>query len=281
MRHYALLYAAAATADAAHAPSWVTDARRRLGELSARRRANTAGTIVNSNALDATGCSAKRADGGWGYCGPASCADAFLTCVTEEGDGGPHEVGGVTGQWAPAASGGATCKPFLSRSEGASGPDLVSSDFSLKGACAATCTAQSSGVCSSEFLAAVFSPHDGVKAAFCNDEWLVVTATGEYAAGLSNLNDIPSPPGKQGTNKVTGEATVSFDRPQELFFPLATADLPAAVATNNVEVYDNPTGVGPKSFLKDTSLGLSYGLPADGTMAMAVNGLPIFPGASP
>jgi len=153
--------------------------------------------------------------------------------------------------------------------------DLTTSDMDVKGACTA-CTQQTTGVCSSEFLAAVFTKHDGVKAAYCNDKWLVVGATGEYDPALSNLNDIPYPPAKDGTSYVTGESSILFTKPSELYYPLGTTDLSAATS-NNLAVYDTQTGAGPYSFLKDTSNGMTYGLPSDGALGMTVNGMPIFP----
>jgi hypothetical protein len=51
----------------------------------------------------------------WGFCGPASCKDDYLTCSTADG-GGPQTVDGVAGTWAPSAgSNGASCKSFLPR----------------------------------------------------------------------------------------------------------------------------------------------------------------------
>lgn len=71
--------------------------------------------MANANSFDATGCSATVADGGWGFCGPASCKDDYITCATLDG-GGPQTVDGVAGTWAPAAgSNGASCKSFLPR----------------------------------------------------------------------------------------------------------------------------------------------------------------------
>ena len=108
------LIAAATAVSGAHVPSWITDAPRRLGALASRRLALTAGTKSNANALDATGCSAKVADGGWGFCGPASCVDQYITCASADG-GGPQTVDGTTGSWATSTSDGADCKGFLAR----------------------------------------------------------------------------------------------------------------------------------------------------------------------
>ena len=51
-------------------------------------------------------------------------------------------------------------------------------------------------VCSSAFLANVLKGY-GVKSAYCNDKWLVITASGE-AGGMymENLDDVPYPPAK-------------------------------------------------------------------------------------
>ena len=58
-----------------------------------------------------------------------------------------------------------------------------------------------------------------------------------YEAGLSSLNDIPHPPSKAGTTYVTGEASIFFTRPQELYYPLHTKDLPVGSPNNNLDVY--------------------------------------------
>ena len=109
-----VLALALCTTDAANHPQWVLEDRR-LGWLTARRLALTVGTETNANALDETGCSATTADGGWGFCGPASCKDAYATCVTDEG-GGPQTVDGTAGSWISyAGTDGASCSPFLDR----------------------------------------------------------------------------------------------------------------------------------------------------------------------
>ena len=63
-----------------------------------RRRSLSAGTMTNSYPLESSGCYATRKDGGWGYCGPPSCKDAYVTCAGQ--GGGPATVDGVTGTYA-------------------------------------------------------------------------------------------------------------------------------------------------------------------------------------
>lgn len=77
----------------------------------------SAGTQTLTGPLSATGCYAPVANGSWGYCGPSSCKDAYITCAGDEG-GGPATVDGTTGTY--ATLGGVThsadtCQSFLTR----------------------------------------------------------------------------------------------------------------------------------------------------------------------
>ena len=117
-----LTFASAASTSASNTPSWIQrggDNRRRLGWLTSRRLALTAGVDSNANALDETGCSPTVADGGWGFCGPASCKDAYVTCPAAEDDrtqgGGPPNVNGVMGGWISSTNNGEHCSPFRDR----------------------------------------------------------------------------------------------------------------------------------------------------------------------
>jgi hypothetical protein len=94
-----------------HVPKWLNQDFR-AGEMTSRRLSNTVGTVSNANDLDETGCSATVADGGWGYCGPASCVNEYITCEQNSG-GGPATVNGVTGEWNSAAgNSGGSCEFF-------------------------------------------------------------------------------------------------------------------------------------------------------------------------
>ena len=143
-------------------------------------------TLPNTNTLSATGCTAPRADGGWGFCGPPSCKDAYITC------NGVPTIDGVTGTYATQGSttySASNCQTFLERT---AGDDAT--DWSPKGACDSSCTQQTTGVCSSKFLEGVLKG-DGIKYAYCNDKYLVIEASGEVTGFAPNLDDVPFPPG--------------------------------------------------------------------------------------
>ena len=135
--------------------------------------AQTAGTEAFSGSLADTGCYSTKAAGSWGFCGPYSCNAAYITCPSE--GGGPTTVGGVTGTYVTV--GGTTysssnCQSFLPRTSTA---DITNWD--PPGRCDSTCTQQTTGVCSASFLASALVG-DGVKYAYCNDKWLVITSSG-------------------------------------------------------------------------------------------------------
>jgi hypothetical protein len=135
-----------------------------------QRKLATAGTKVFTGAMTDTGCYKPKSAGGWGYCGPASCQNQYITCPSE--NGGPATVDGVTGTYTNnGGSHSATnCESFLPRTT-----DSDATDFRPRGPCT-SCTQQTTGVCSATFLTNVITG-DGVKTAYCNDKWLVVTST--------------------------------------------------------------------------------------------------------
>ena len=236
---------------------------------------NTAGTTSNSNDLSSTGCHKPSASGGWGFCGPTSCKNNYITCKAYDSfgvfeGGGPTTVDGVSGGWNKDANDGSTCGTFLERS---SIPDLTV--WNPNGSCKSSCTQNTNKYCTSEFLSGVLTG-DGIKYAYCNDNWLIVGASGLPSVFTSNLNDVPYPPGKSGSTQRTGEDTVDANRIQEMFYPLDVTDLSTAAGTNNIGVFDSQSGAGPQSYLvKDGTE--KYGLPSDGGIGMAINGQPIFP----
>ena len=156
---------------------------------------------------------------------------------------------------------------------------MTLSDFEPKGPPDGTCTQVTTGVCSSEFLASVFADHHGVMIAYCNDKFLIVSATGEIGPKFdSNLNDIPFPPGKAGTNYVTGQDTRAYVQAQSLYYPLGVTDLSTSSGSvNNIDVFDVTTGIGAYSYLIKSATNTPYSLPSDNGVGMAVNGQPIFP----
>lgn len=237
---------------------------------SSRRSALTAGTQTLTGSLYDTGCYAPKSDGGWGFCGPLSCKDAYITCPSE--GGGPATVSGVTGSYVNLGGtqySESNCGGFLARTT-----DSDKTNWNPSGKCDSTCTQQTTGVCSASFLAKVLVG-TGVKYAFCNDKWLVVSSSGEPSVFTPNLNDVPFPPGKSGTTFRTGMATPDTTRSDVLYFPLSVTDLSTSSGTNNQNVFDVQSGAGKYSYLIDGSN--VFGVPSDDGIAMAVNGQAMFP----
>jgi len=232
----------------------------------------TAGTETLTGSLYDTGCYATKEDGSWGFCGPLSCNAAYITCPSD--GGGPATVDGVTGTYINIGGtqySESTCSDFLERTDVSD-----NTDWNPAGPCDATCTQETTGVCSGEFLANVLVG-TGVKTAYCNDKWLVITASGEPSVFTPNLDDVPYPPGKDGTNYRTGMATLDTTRKDMMFFPLSVTDLSTSTGDNNVGVYDVTSGSGPLSYLINPDTGASYGVPSDAGLAMGVNGQSFFP----
>ena len=161
---------ALASAAKAHAPSFrARKLSNTAGELVEQNRPvsahiiqllpNQPGTETFTGSLDATGCYAPVSANGWGYCGPASCKDKYITCQ------GPATVDGVTGTYIEQGGtqySASNCMPFLDRT---SDSDLADSAYMPAGACDSSCTQQTTGVCSASFLAGVIAG-DGVKYAY-------------------------------------------------------------------------------------------------------------------
>lgn len=194
-----------------------------LPDFEAHRRLTdglTAGTGVQlTGSLLDTGCHAPREEGQWGFCGPASCKEAYITCAAE--GGGPATVVDADGNSVTGSMLKGGCEPYLPRTEA---EDLTLSQFQPRGQCDASCAQETSGVCSSAFLARVLRGA-GVKHAYCNDRWLVVTSDGSPGSLFTpNLNDVPYPPGAtvaRAGKRRTGMASLDLTRVDELFYPLS------------------------------------------------------------
>jgi hypothetical protein len=105
--------------------------------------------------------------------GPPSCKNAYITCPSE--GGGPATVEGVTGKYTNLGGtqySASSCQTFLSRTSTSD-----NTEFKPKGPCDSSCKQKTTGVCSATFLANVIKGA-GVKHAYCNDKYLVVTSDG-------------------------------------------------------------------------------------------------------
>ncbi len=242
-----------------------------IPSFRSRRLDLSAGTETNTYDLTATGCYAPYDDyGDWGYCGPESCRENYSTCASV--GGGPKTVDGVTGDWNSYYSGGSGCATWVTNDV----TDIT--DWSPTGPCDSSCTQQTTGICSAEFLNNVLVGF-GVKYAYCSDKYLVIVASGEAGGTHTpNMNDTPFPPaaGADFTQR-TGMDTLDTSRFQELYIPLSVTELSTDDTENNLASFDVTTGSGPFSYLVNTDDGVNYGLPSDAGIGMAVNGMPIFP----
>lgn len=219
---------------------------------SHRRLFFSAGTETFTGNFYDTGCYDTVENGSWGYCGPPSCQKSYVTCATDDG-GGAITVDGVSGSYLSGYDAD-TCQPFLPRTE-----DADITDWSPNGRCDSTCTQRTDGVCDGAFLAGIWKG-DAVKYAFCNDNWLVVGSSGESSVFPNNLNDVPNPPGKSGTDYVTGMDSLDTSRRTELFYPLDTVDLTTTENSNNIDLYAEG-----KYLVVD---GINTGLPADADIGL-------------
>ncbi len=219
----------------------------------------TAGTLTNTFPLNTTGCFASTENGGWGFCCPESCKDAYRTQVTLP------TVDGVTGT---LERDGQTF-PFLDLSSVNVDDDYV---YSLNKGCLNTdqCSQITTGICTSENLANIIAG-DGVKAAYCNDLFLVIAATGLPSVFEPNLDDVPYPPGNSDNTAVTGMSTITNNGALSFrAIPLSPVDLGVSDVTNNLDLYASATYL----TLPDST---NVGIPADDAIGVGVNGQPIFP----
>ena len=237
-------------------------------DASARRRTQTtAGTETLTGSLYDTGCFETRAGGSWGFCGGVSCKDTYVTSTGPptapiDGASGSYAATNSKNSQASNAAGTSftadTAQPYLERSS-----DADHTNWSPTGACDTSCTQSTADVCSASFLASTLTG-DGVRYAYCNDKWLVITSDGSPGGIYTpNMDDTPFPPGGScssaqqaagsGADCRTGMETVDETRPDTMYFPLNVEDLATSAPANNVGVYE--CGDGTDSSLTDSSGG--------------------------
>ena len=151
------------------------------------------------------------------------------------------------------------------------------------------CVQSTDARCSSEHLKSVIKA-DGIKAAFCNDAFLVVLT--DLSAGYPNwIADIPNPPGGGEDHDRTDQSDTGIfcqtgvESMYEEFgvykFPLTTTPLPGDDYTNNLNYKAYPNGChrnNPGSHMcEKAGSGHDYGHPVRGPIALTVTGQEIFP----
>lgn len=109
-----------------------------------------------------------------------------------------------------------------------------------------------------------------VKAAYCNDKFLVIHSTG-LGNFEGNLDEIPFPPGGTSTWGTGCRTRSQYQGYKITKIPLTFTLLPTSTGTNNVATYQSAGA----EYLKNTNV--VYGLAADGPIALSVNGQEHFP----
>jgi len=132
--------------------------------------------------------------------------------------------------------------------------------------CNSQCTQSSAAVCSQ--VSTMFKK-GGVKLAYCTDKFLVIHSDNE-PGHVDSLENIPRPPGGGDGGTYDSQCVTRAREVQFLSFkvPLETTALSSALDTNNAGSL--------KSNNVEQLPGVS-GIPARGPVAVALNGMPVFP----
>jgi len=108
----------------------------------------------------------------------------------------------------------------------------------------------------------------GLKAAYCNDNFLVIHSSGK-ANHKDGLTNIPRPPGAGGVSYSSACVTRSYHNQYAVHkIPLYPDKLPQASVSNNLALF---TGQSDPASLP------SFGLPMSGCVAVTVSGQNMFP----
>lgn len=137
---------------------------------------------------------------------------------------------------------------------------------------AKTCAASTDVRCTTAALTAVFGRFPGIKAAYCNDIFLVLHSS-DAPNHPSSLGSIFTPPGGGGSGGYASQCvTRDYYRAWYVFkIPLSVALLPTASGTvNNANAFQSP-GDSLVSFNGLTNV------PTRGPVAYTVSGIPMFP----
>jgi hypothetical protein len=132
-----------------------------------------------------------------------------------------------------------------------------------------TCTPSADARCSSAALAAVFGRFPAVKAAYCNDAFLVLHST-DLPSHPSTLGAIQSPPGGDETPRCVTRGYVTAQYAFKV--PLAPQALPTS------DGLLNNAGAFPSEALDNlATLNSATNMPTSGPAAVSVSGIPWFP----
>jgi len=229
-------------------------------------------TSLQDVGLDAT-CSPPTKLGGKGFCGPDYCETAEKWSCTGSGKcavctyiRGSNQMGQTFN----------TVQPFDYQKR----LDLISYR---------PCTQSKDFRCSSEFLGGAIKSN-GIKAAYCNDHFMVVHT--DLSSGWTPwLSDIPNPPGGGEDHDRTDQTDTGifcqtgleslYEEYGIYKFPLVTTQLSGDDYTNNLNLEAFPNGChrnNPGSHLCERAgSGHDFGHPVRGPIGITISGGEIFP----
>ena len=178
-----------------------------------------------------------------------------------------------------------TCSPPVSQGgSGYCGPKFCDASASLAAACVFTytvvnyqerisavksksCVQSADGRCTSAALASLIKGQ-GIKAAYCNDEFLVIISDGTPGF-KTNLDSVKNPPGsvdKNGMACVTRYTNPAFMTVKIPLNPTLLATSSAGVNNVNTDSFPNGGGDGDGAYMSTSTQGTAatYGLPTRG-----------------
>ena len=155
-------------------------------------------------------------------------------------------------------------------------------------ACESTCSQNTAHpFCAKAFLAATFGGRaNGVLAAYCNNNYLVIHSTGN-ASYQHNLDNVPHPP-TGPSNCFTREASIGGGGYHKFKIPLSPVSLGVAAVSNNVNTNAFPGGAAINGsctldaklgscYMPADKLGVSRGFNPNGPDGVNIDGAEIFP----
>ena len=192
-----------------------------------------------------TTCSAPAAQGGKGYCGPSFCdisASILPTCVfTTQTYNYPTMVQTI--------------------------PSKV-------------CTQSTDPRCTSAALAALMLGQ-GIKAAYCNDAFLVIHSDGStgFPSYLSSIKNPPASVSSDGTACVTRTSSPGYSVIKIPLYPTLLSTSDPTINNVNTNSFPNGGADGNAAYMSTstTNTAATYGLPTRGAIGITIAGQDIFP----
>ena len=201
--------------------------------------------LCSANYAMNTTCSAPAAQGGKGYCGPSFCdtsASILPACV------------------------------FTTQTYNY--PTLVQKIPSK------VCTQSTDPRCTSAALAALILGQ-GIKAAYCNDAFLVIYSDGStgFSSYLSSIKNPPASVSSDGTSCVTRTSSFGYSVIKIPLYPTLLSTSDPTINNVNTNSFPNGGADGNAAYMSTstTNTAATYGLPTRGAIGITIAGQDIFP----